>query len=138
VQTFIPIPDLAASARVLDLARLNSQVGESLVVWKALAGNTAGWKNPKAWANHSTTRMWRGYDDALAVYHDTMLDEALRRGVAYKAPRWLARLGTWELPPWFGGPIHASHRAALLAKLPSHYGQFGWSETPGIQYVWPV
>lgn len=42
-------------------------------------------------------------------------------------------------PRWLGDArFHASHRAALLAKAPEHYGAFGWRERPAIAYRWPV
>jgi hypothetical protein len=42
-------------------------------------------------------------------------------------------------PPWLGMPeFHASHRAALLAKKPAYYAQFGWTEEPSLEYFWPV
>jgi hypothetical protein len=43
------------------------------------------------------------------------------------------------LPPWFGrDEFHAAHRANLLRKDPEYYGQFGWTESPDMEYVWPV
>jgi hypothetical protein len=30
------------------------------------------------------------------------------------------------------------HRAALLAKDPAWYGQYGWKEEPKIEYWWPT
>lgn len=43
------------------------------------------------------------------------------------------------MPPWLRNEsFHTSHRAALLAKDPEWYGQFGWIEEPKIEYVWPI
>jgi len=33
--------------------------------------------------------------------------------------------------------LHSSHRAALLLKDQEWYGQFGWTEEPGMEYWWP-
>ena len=41
-------------------------------------------------------------------------------------------------PSWLGDErLHASHRAALLAKSPEWYGQWGWTEEAKIEYWWP-
>lgn len=41
--------------------------------------------------------------------------------------------------PWLGDPaFHASHRSNLLRKNAEHYGAFGWTESPDLEYVWPV
>lgn len=42
------------------------------------------------------------------------------------------------MPPWLGdSDFHASHRSNLLRKDPEYYGEFNWTESPDLEYVWP-
>lgn len=98
---------------------------------------------PRAWANHPATRMWRGYTNTLINYCWDMCDEWKRRGfddsVAQTVAHYVQHGERSLVPPWLGDErLHASHRAALLYKLPSHYSQFNWNETPKQDYYWPV
>jgi len=34
--------------------------------------------------------------------------------------------------------LHASHRSNVLRQDPEWYGRFGWVESPGSPYAWPV
>jgi hypothetical protein len=82
--------------------------------------------------------MWRGYEDALRLYMNTIIDEWIRRG--YRNTMTLEPLdGPPAMPPWLGDPaFHAAHRGNLLRKDPDYYGQYGWSESPELPYVWPA
>jgi hypothetical protein len=62
VQTFLPLPDFAESAAVLDRQRLGKQRVEVLQLLGALTGQRPGW------VNHPAARMWRGHERALARY----------------------------------------------------------------------
>lgn len=144
MQTFLPYPDFAETARCLDRQRLGKQRVEVLQILRCHALVT------RAWANHPAVRMWWYYSSRLAEYGEAICQEWIRRGYqdnclqrirdfgecAYAA----GSKGEWAAsPPWLGDPaFHASHRAALLAKNPEWYGRFGWTEEPRIQYVWPV
>lgn len=136
MQTFVPHTSFAECARVLDRQRLGKQRVEVLQLLRALTGETKGW------ANHPAALMWRGHEFALAAYGLVVCAEWTWRGyrdtTAEKIRTIQARLPMCGLPHWWNGPIHASHRGALLAKAPEHYAQFGWSEQPGIDYVWPA
>lgn len=131
MQTFLPYPDFARSAQVLDYRRLGKQRVEARQIRKALLDG-GGWRN------HPATRMWDGYIDALDLYTNTMITEWLGRGyknnmIFYDCDYDMSK------PSWFGDDrIHSSHRAALLFKNPQHYGQFGWTEEPKLSYVWPI
>lgn len=97
----------------------------------------------RAWSNHPATRMWRGYTNTLINYCWDMCDEWRRRGfddsVAQTVAHFVQHSEPGLIPPWLGDErLHASHRAALLYKLPSHYSQFSWTETPKQDYYWPV
>jgi len=154
LQTFLPYPDFAASARALDRLRLGKQRVEARQLIEALKGIRKGW------ANHPAARMWRGHEGALAVYMKAMIDEWVGRGYKNEkqrvfiegelahvilapsvfSPSWarITILGL-EPPPWLGNAdFHASHRSNLLRKDPAWYGRFGWSEPPTLPYVWPV
>ncbi|MEW9532718.1 MSMEG_6728 family protein [Microbispora sp. NPDC049125] len=62
MQTFLPYPDFAASARVLDPRRLGKQRVETLQVLRALTVPGYGWRH------HPAARMWTGYEEALVRY----------------------------------------------------------------------
>lgn len=139
MNTFLPYPSFAESARVLDRQRLGKQRVEVLQLLRALTGQTKGW------ANHPAALMWRGHEAELAAYGLIVCVEWRVRG--YKDSCYdkiLDVLGTLSLPfagpaAWFGDDaFHASHRSNLLRKDPEHYGQFGWTEPHDLPYVWPV
>ena len=144
MQTFLPYPDFARSAAVLDARRLGKQRVEALQVLRALRRPRYGWQQ------HPAVLMWRGHEDALVCYGvavtrrwrqlgfadtvlDTLVAEAPRRPRTQAA---LARLG--RLPWWLGMPaLHASHRSALLRKDPAHYRRFFRNVPDDLPYVWP-
>jgi hypothetical protein len=137
VQTFLPYPDFAASAACLDWKRLGKQRVEVLQILNVL-------QNPEArgWRNHPATLMWRGYEVALIRYGVAVCDEWTKRGYRDTVrQKLLDRLpdGAHENnPPWLGDDrLHASHRSKLLGKDPEHYGQFGWTDPPGMEAFWP-
>jgi Pyrimidine dimer DNA glycosylase len=145
VQTFLPYPDFAASAVVLDRSRLGKQRVEALQILRALTREHYGWKH------HPAVRMWAGYEEALACYAMEMCAEWMRRGHAdscaasisadltvagLPAPRSQSELAaTRGLPPWLGDErLHRSHRAALVRKYPEHYrGRFD-----GVRTISPI
>ena len=98
------------------------------------------------WKHHPVVAMWRGFESALAAYGDIMCQEWIKRGYRDSTkPFFVKELDKLE-PPYFDVPsprwmgnvrLHASHRAALLAKNPEWYGAWGWTEEPKIEYYWP-
>ena len=137
MQTFLPFESFTTSMMHIDNKRLGNQVyREGLTL---LGG---GWKN------HPASKMWRGYECSLAHYclrgamemvsRNYWKDEVCTRWITY----FQDKIGEFEDtgdPPWLGDErLHASHRANLLRKDPVHYGQFGWSENPDMEYYWPV
>ena len=138
MQTFLPVPDFAESARILDDARLGKQRVEMFQIIRALDGVTQGWRN------HPAVRMWRGYEPALITYGLAMCDEWDRRGHADTVRGKLAAHLREEgrpvhLPFWTGDEaLHASHRSNLLRKDPEFYGKYGWTDPPDLPYLWPV
>jgi len=137
MQTFLPFPDFAQSASVLDRQRLGKQRVETIQILKALTNPSYGWQN------HPAIRMWRGHVPALTLYGLAICHEWTRRGYTDNcAPQIASFMPDGEIltpnPPWFGDPaFHASHRSNLLRKDPAHYGQFHWTDSPDLPYIWP-
>ena len=134
MQTFVPYPDDTTTALCLDDKRLLKQIVECAQILKALGDPTYGWQN------HPAVRMWRGFVPRLVNYTWTLQDEyAARRGRTVRVDLPLRyRFTRPENPGWWGGPIHATHRARLLRKAPGHYRVFGWQDDPSTPYHWPV
>lgn len=134
MQTFLPLPDFDATARLLDWRRLGKQRVEAWMLHDLLTDPGSRFRS---WRAHPVVRMWQGHDEALSLYFWAMVDEWKRRG--YRSVIELPRpRGRVVLPPWLGDErLHASHRSMLLAKAPEWYGRFGWTEAPGGPYWWP-
>lgn len=149
MQTFLPYPDFAASAEVLDDRRLGKQRVEALQILRATTRATYGWKN------HPAVRMWQPYPEALAAYGIAMCAEWVARGRADTCAATIAadlqaaglppprsqdeldRLGM--LPNWLGDErLHRSHRAALVRKDPRFYGPLFPEVDPTLPYYWPT
>ena len=132
MQTFLPYRSMSESVRCLDYRRLGKQRVEAFQILNALAGKSKGW------TNHPATKMWRGYENALAFYNDLCLEEWVRRGYKNTMKK-EESYGAIRLPGWLGREdIHASHRSNLLKKDPEFYGKFGWTEPDDLAYVWPI
>ena len=76
MQTFLPYPSFADSARILDRARLGKQRVEALQLLRAVTIPTYGWRN------HPAAKMWRGFVPALTRYGLEMTDAWIERGHA--------------------------------------------------------
>lgn len=149
MQTFLPYPDFARSARVLDTRRLGKQRVEALQIMRAMHVDGHGWRH------HPAVRMWRGHEEALAAYGLAICKEWSRRGYAdtcagkiaaelremhgsdrVRSQSELRRLGL--LPAWLGQRrLHQSHRSALLRKAPEWYGGVFKTTPSHLEYVWP-
>ena len=143
MNTFLPYSDFDESARCLDRQRLGKQRVECVQLLRALHGVTSGWRN------HPATRMWEGYDGALALYGVAVCNEWTRRGyrdrqrheIESMFPLWFwATLVTdVRMPPWLGDEdFHRSHKSNLLRKDFLWYGQYNWPVPPNLPYVWPT
>lgn len=145
MQTFLPYPDFAESARVLDRARLGKQRVETLQVARALTGLTRGWRS------HPAVRMWRGHEAALLSYQRAICREWTGRGYKdtclEKTETVLAAVaaspgGSGESlrlrPFWLGDEaFHRSHQSNLIRKDPAHYGPLFPGVPADLEYVWP-
>lgn len=141
MQTFLPYPSYAESARVLDYRRLGKQRVETKQILLAMSKTTGGWRN------HPATKMWRGHEIELCMYGIAMCEEWKRRGYKDSLSEFFMDAfvdfdmdGRDPSPPaWLGDEsIHASHRSNLIRKDPAYYAQFGWGEGADLPYVWPV
>lgn len=139
MQTFLPYPDFESSAKVLDSKRLGKQRSEAKILIDTLLQRpTSSGKIRRGWIAHPATMMWAGYENALKLYYNTILQEWIDRGynntMAFEdIPEKI------EMPPWMGDPlIHAAYRSNLLRKDPVFYSQFGWIEPDDLPYIWPV
>lgn len=136
MQTFLPCPSFAQSARVLDRQRLGKQRVEVLQLLKAI-------REGGGWSNHPAAVMWRNHTNALVAYgleicHEWFVARGYKDTCRYKLMAYLDKDSPIEMPPWLGDPaFHASHRSNLLRKDPVWYGQFGWEEADDLPYVWP-
>ena len=135
MQTFLPYPSFQESMRVLDDSRLGNQVyREGMTLLRG------------GWPNHPASKMWRGYEGALAQYLMAGVHELYTRGKDYHSRPWCQELFTYAvagvdepMPPWLGDEqFHASHRSNLLRKDPVWYGQYNWTEPDNLEYIWPV
>ncbi|MGY1439707.1 MSMEG_6728 family protein [Streptomyces reniochalinae] len=151
MQTFLPHPEFAASAAVLDMRRLGKQRVETLQVLRGLTVPGYGWRN------HPAVRMWAGYEEALVRYGlemchvwtdsgraDTCAGTMMRDFAALEdfadPPRGYAELAAAdELPNWLGdSAFHRSHQSALVTKDPSFYRTHFPDVPEGLPYVWPA
>ena len=141
MQTFLPYRSFVQSAKVLDYRRLGKQRVEAYQILKTLSGESQGWQN------HPAVKMWKGYELLLAEYGLDMCNEWIARGyndslkpkfLDYMC-RYVSQVNSVRSPHWLGDEsFHASHRSNLLRKDGTHYSQFGWTEPPDLEYVWPV
>jgi hypothetical protein len=149
VQTFLPYPEFATSARVLDQRRLGKQRVEAIQVLRGLIVPGYGWRH------HPAVKMWAGYEEALvrygldicAVWCETgradtcagtlVADFAAAGGPArVRLQKELDAAG--ELPPWLGDErMHLSHRVSLVRKDPDFYRPIFGDLPDDVPYVWP-
>ncbi len=133
VQTFLPYPEFSSTVEVLDYRRLCKQRIEAVTIWNVLMGRTKS----SAWKHHPAVLMWRGYEDALALYANVCIGEWVRRGYKNNMPL-MSHDQHPRMPRWLGdSSFHASHRGNLLRKDYAYYSQFGWAESTDLPYVWP-
>ncbi|KAD3515129.1 hypothetical protein GD627_12585 [Arthrobacter yangruifuii] len=138
MQTFLPYPEFARSAAVLDQARLGKQRVETLQLLRGLVVPDYGWQH------HPALMMWKGFVPALTTYGLAMTDEWIARGHADTVREQIlefapeAAEGGVELPPWIGDEdLHRSHRSNLIEKSPEVYGPLFPDTDGGLPYVWP-
>lgn len=132
MNTFLPYPDSAKSAKCLDYRRLGKQRVEVLQLLKALTVPGAGW------VNHPCTKMWRGFEQALVAYGIAICQEWRSRGYNDSCLEKIMAFGDGigPKPPWLGDEdFHRSHRSNLSRKDLAHYSQY-WDEPTDLPYIW--
>jgi hypothetical protein len=140
MQSFLPYPDFAQSAKALDMKRLGKMRVETLQILNTILNNKKGW------ANHPAVSMWRTYENHLVDYGLAICEEWIGRGYKDtcfdKIKKWqnLAPNGFKGMPPpWLGDErLHSSHKSALLFKNPQFYQQYKWPEVAKLDYFWPT
>ena len=81
--------------------------------------------------------MWQGYKDALANYHNIIIEEWIQRGYR-NTMNHIDSKKQYEKPEWLGSEkLHKSHRSNLLRKDFNFYKQYDWKETTTLEYFWP-
>jgi hypothetical protein len=149
MQTFLPVADFAASARLLDSPRLGKQRVEALQILRALEIPDYGW------ASHPAVRMWRGRTPALVAYGLAMVRTWRERGFADSTESLIGEFApsvttvtqaelaaAGLLPSWVGDEaLHRSHRSNLMAKDAEFYrprfAELFGPEPDDLPYVWP-
>jgi len=141
MQTFLPFPSFAESARALDLPRLGKQRVETLQLLRAITIPTYGWRH------HPAAKMWKGYVPALTRYGLEMTDawiglgrpDTVRPQLLPFAPEVESLTqGDLELPPWVGDEaFHRAHQSNLLRKDPVFYGPQFPGVPADLPYIWP-
>ena len=121
-------------AQSLDNRRLGKQRVEAFQILNTLSGKSNGW------ANHPATRMWQGYEFALANYGYTICDEWKSRGFhdslqeKFHEALGLYRDQETKKPWWVWEPLlHLTHKSNLIRKEPQWYK---WSVPDNIPYIW--
>ena len=132
MQTFMPVPDLVKSVQILDNKRLGKQRVEAMTILNTLEGRSSGW------SNHPAVKMWKGYEDVLALYMNLCIIEWRRRGFRNNMKLCNRKLDL-RYPKWFGNEeFHRRHRSNLLRKAPEFYKKYHWTEKPTLNYLWPA
>ena len=133
MQTFMPYPEFKKSAKCLDFRRLGKQRVEAMQVHRIVSGK----RTEGGWINHPAVRMWWGYQDALAAYHNAMLYEWIYRGYINNMPK-IPHAVDYVMPVFIGNKkFHDSHKSNLLLKIPEHYGRHFKNISDDLPYIWP-
>lgn len=139
MQTFLPYSSYILTAKCLDYRRLGKQRVECKQILQCLLGTGS-----LRWKNHPAVKMWKGYEESLAMYGYEICVEWISRGYKDSLKIFFGQyldLMTPDVidPPWMGNEaFHASHRSNLIRKFPEHYSKFCWRESGDLPYVWPV
>lgn len=128
MQTFLPYPDFKGSISCLDNKRLGKQRVEVLQMLKG------------QWIYHPATKMWKGYENALALYGIMACEEYLLRGfrdnTRFSIMEFYDIDSIIAMPPWFGQvEFHQSHQSNLKRKYPEYYK---FNVPDNLPYCWPT
>lgn len=134
MQTFLCYTDFVHTSKTLDYRRLGKQRVEAKQILDILLYRT----NKKGWQNHPAVLMWKGYEEALKDYYNTIVWEWEFRGYVNNMP--FEKVDVYKIltPNWLDDKFCSAHRSNLIRKDPVYYGQFGWTEDGSQEYIWPV
>jgi len=137
MQTFVPFANFRESAKCLDMKRLGKQRVEVLQLL-----NSFHRPNYKGWKNHPCREMWRGHENALALYGMIVCEVWRERGykdTCYEKIRVYYDESKPTTYPWWLGmlDIHLSHQSMLIKKYPEYYKQQFPDAPEGLEYIWP-
>ena len=148
MQTFLPYSNFIKTFEVLDYKRLGKQRVEAMQLLNILTGI----QKTKGWINHPATLMWKGYENALSLYHDMCIVEWVSRGYKNNMElrffknsnidkEALKNFKFTDMPWWMNNEeMHRSHRARLIEKDEDFYLR-KFPNDKGFNngnYFWPV
>jgi len=138
MQTFLPYSDFKKTFSVLDYRRLGKQRVEAMQILNVLENK----QKTNGWRNHPAVLMWRGYEDALKLYHNDCIKEWIKRGynntMEFKKHKKIDKI---KFPWWLGNEdFHRSHRSRLIEKDENFYLEKfpGDKNFNSSKYLWPV
>lgn len=141
MQSFLPYPDFAETAAVLDSIRLNKM---SVEMYQIMMANLEG----VGYIYHPATYMWRNYMQAAMLYQEAISDECMARGIHNtcldKSRDLFHRFRIQvvrrpEMPFWLGDPdFHIGQQSNLVRKDPAFYGPLFPGVPDDLPYIWPV
>lgn len=117
VNTFLPYADFQKTAKCLDYRRLGKQRCEARQILQTIQNPSS-----KGWQNHPAVNMWRGYEDALKLYFNVIVQEWIDRGYRNNLPLFEVDESKVKMPWWMSkDDFHFSHQASLCRKKPEYY-----------------
>lgn len=133
MQTFLPYPDFARCAAVLDTARLGKQRVETLQILNSLTTPGYGWRN------HPAVKMWAGFESHLVRYGIRICAEWKARGHADTCMDKICAFLFREspAPDWITPALCLSHQSNLIRKHPTHYRPHFPTTPDNLPYLWP-
>jgi hypothetical protein len=133
----LPYRDFVPSVETLDDKRLGKQRVEAFQILRALTDSTYGWQH------HPAVNMWRGYEEALALYGLaaclTWVQRGNRDNMLTRFFPYVGVPGTFSYPEWLGDDeFHRSHQSNLVRKDAQHYGPQFPDVPDDLPYYWPT
>lgn len=162
VNTFIIVPDIEQTAKMLDKQRLGKQRLEAKQLIDILERYDQTGTCDGGWSSHPALRSWKGYTNSLKAYFNIIVNEWISRGCQNtmklypidtkryrvvkcnfdgKTAHFQGPFDEYCYPFWVSfPPLYMSHQAALCRKNPEYYSSFLREElkpflTNG--YLWP-
>ncbi len=116
VNTFILHPNLWVNSKLIDNTRLGKQRVEAMQILNTLQGS-----EKQGWCNHPAVKMWRGYEEFLKCYINSIITEWVNRGFDNNYPL-IETINNPSKPWWWNKQaIHFTHQANLYLKMPHFY-----------------